>query len=283
MRMTERNRLYMMQAVVKVAETHKDQWQDMPEFTESFASLNAYEVKMRELVQRKELLKQPFGGIKAELRGEFALVIGKLAAYLRLVSRKNRDLSLAMVTDFTVASLERMSAQRTLALAENIVAYTDQYESQLDAFDNATELVEKAKEQILIFKEKGLIPSERRRLLGETTEQIKKLGREVMDFLKKELDFLMRYFIDIAPVFFNAFSNARVIPKLSGNSKGRGGNDGSVDSGSADGEGDDNGNPPVDDGAAPPSGDGDDDGGFDPEDDDGDPPANDPNNTSGVV
>lgn len=280
MRMTERNRLYMMQAVVKVAETHKDQWQDMPEFTESFASLNAYESKMRELVQRKQLLLQPFGGIKAQMRSEFALVIGKLGAYLRLIARKNNDRNLALVTDFSIAGLERLNGQKTLALAENVVAYTDQYETELEAFDNATDLVEKAKEQILIFKDKGLIPSERRRLLGETTEQIKKLGREVMDFLKKELDFLMRYFIDIAPVFFNAFSNARVIPKLSGNSKGRGGNDGSVDSGSADGEEDDNGNPPVDDGAAPPSGDGD--GGFDP-DDDGDPPANDPNNPSGVV
>lgn len=281
MKRLERNRLYMLQAVVKVVETHKEQWQDILEFTESFASLSAYEAKMRELVQRKELLKEPFGGIKADLRSEFSLVIGKLGAYLRLIARKNNDRNLALVTDFTVAGLGRMNAQKTLALAENIMAYTDQYEAELDAFDNANELVDKAKEQILIFKEKGLIPSERRRLLGETTEQIKKLGRDVMDFLKKELDFLMRYFIDIAPVFFNAFSNARVIPKLSGNSKGRSGNDGAVDAGSADGEGDDSGNPPVDDGSAPPSDD--DDGGSDPEDDDGEPPVNDPNNTSGVV
>jgi stress response protein YsnF len=273
MKMLERNRLYMLQAVVKVVETHKDQWQDMPEFTEGFASLNAYEVKMRDLVQRKELLKQPFGGIKAELRSEFALIMGKLGAYLRLVARKNKDRSLAMVTDFTVAGLERMNGQKTLALAENIVAYTDQYETELEAFDNATDLVEKAKEQIIIFKERGLIPSERRRLLGETTDQIKKLGHDVMDFLKKELDFLMRYFVDMAPVFFNAFKNARVIPKLSGNNRGRGGSDG--DAGSAEGEGEDNGNPPVEDGAAPLSGGGDD-GGFDPEDDDGDPPVNPP-------
>lgn len=273
MKRLERNRLYMLQAVVKVVETHKEQWQDILEFTESFASLNAYEAKMRELVQRKELLKEPFGGIKADLRSEFALVMGKLGAYLRLVALKNNDRNLALVTDFTVSSIGRMNAQKTLALAENIIAYTDQYETELDAFDNANELVEKAKEQILIFKEKGLIPSERRRLLGETTEQIKKLGREVMDFLRKELDFLMRYFIDIAPVFFDAFKNARVIPKLSGNSKGRGGNDGSVDSGSADGEGDDSGNPPVDDGSAPPSGD---DGGSDPDDDGSTPPVNPP-------
>jgi hypothetical protein len=275
--MTERNRLYMMQAVVKVAETHKDQWHDMPEFTESFASLNAYEVKMRELVQGKELLLQPFGGIKAELRSEFALVIGKLGAYLRSIARKSNDRNLALVTDFTIAGLERLNGQKTLALAENVVAYTDQYETELEAFDNATDLVEKAKDQILIFKEKGLIPSERIRFLGETSEQIKKLGREVMDFLKRELDFLMRYFIDIAPVFFNAFSNARVIPKLSGNSKGRGGNE--TDAGNTEG---DNGNLPVDDGAALPAGD-DNDPSFDPEDDDGDPPTNDPNNPSGVV
>lgn len=276
MKMLERNRLYMLQAVVKVVETHKDQWQDMPEFTEGFASLNAYEVKMRDLVQRKELLKQPFGGIKAELRSEFALIMGKLGAYLRLVARKNKDRSLAMVTDFTVAGLERMNGQRTLALAENIVAYTDQYETELEAFDNATDLVEKAKEQIIIFKERGLIPSERRRLLGETTDQIKKLGHDVMDFLKKELDFLMRYFVDMAPVFFNAFKNARVIPKLSGNNRGRGGSDG--DSGSAEG---DNGIPPEDNGAAPLAGNGND-ASSDPGDD-GNPPANGPNNTNGVV
>jgi stress response protein YsnF len=274
--MLERNRLYMLQAVVKVVETHKDQWQDMPEFTEGFASLNAYEVKMRDLVQRKELLKQPFGGIKAELRSEFALIMGKLGAYLRLVARKNKDRSLAMVTDFTVAGLERMNGQKTLALAENIVAYTDQYETELEAFDNATDLVEKAKEQIIIFKERGLIPSERRRLLGETTDQIKKLGHDVMDFLKKELDFLMRYFVDMAPVFFNAFKNARVIPKLSGNNRGRGGSDG--DSGSAEG---DNGIPPEDNGAAPLAGNGND-ASSDPGDD-GNPPANGPNNTNGVV
>lgn len=276
MKMLERNRLYMLQAVVKVVETHKDQWQDMPEFTEGFASLNAYEVKMRDLVQRKELLKQPFGGIKAELRSEFALIMGKLGAYLRLVARKNKDRSLAMVTDFTVAGLERMNGQKTLALAENIVAYTDQYETELEAFDNATDLVEKAKEQIIIFKERGLIPSERRRLLGETTDQIKKLGHDVMDFLKKELDFLMRYFVDMAPVFFNAFKNARVIPKLSGNNRGRGGSDG--DSGSAEG---DNGIPTEDNGAAPLAGNGND-ASSDPGDD-GNPPANGPNNTNGVV
>lgn len=237
MKKTERNRLYMLQAVIKVADTHKEQWQEMPEFVESFASLRAYETKLRELVQRKQLLKQPFGGIKAELRSEFALIIGKLGAYLCLVARKNKDYHLAMVTDFTVAGFERMNGQRTLALAENIVAYTDQYETELDAFDTASDLVEKAKAQILVFKEKGLIPSERRRLLGETTQQIIRLSREIMDFLKKELDFLMRYFTDIAPVFFNAFTNARVIPKLSGISRGRGGDD--SDAG-------DNGNPPTD-------------------------------------
>jgi hypothetical protein len=275
MKMLERNRLYMLQAVVKVVETHKDQWQDMPEFTEGFASLNAFEVKMRDLVQRKELLKQPFGGIKAELRSEFALIMGKLGAYLRLVARKNKDRSLAMVTDFTVAGLERMNGQRTLALAENIVAYTDQYETELEAFDNATDLVEKAKEQILIFKEKGLIPSERRRLLGETTDQIKKLGHDVMDFLKKELDFLMRYFVDMAPVFFNAFKNARVIPKLSGNNRGRDGSE--SDAGSAEG---DNGIPPEDNDAAPLAG-----NSNEPSSDPGDngnPPANGSNNTNGV-
>jgi hypothetical protein len=276
MKMLERNRLYMLQAVVKVVETHKDQWQDMPEFTEGFASLNAYEVKMRDLVQRKELLKQPFGGIKAELRSEFALIMGKLGAYLRLVARKNKDRSLAMVTDFTVAGLERMNGQKTLALAENIVAYTDQYETELEAFDNATDLVEKAKEQILIFKEKGLIPSERRRLLGETTDQIKKLGHDVMDFLKKELDFLMRYFVDMAPVFFDAFKNARVIPKLSGNNRGRGGSE--SDAGSAEG---DNGIPPEDNGAAPLAGNSNEPS-SDPGDD-GNPPANGLNNTNGVV
>ena len=266
MKKTERNRLYMLQAVIKVADTHKEQWQEMPEFVESFASLRAYETKMRELVQRKQLLKQPFGGIKAELRSEFALVIGKLGAYLRLVARKNKDYHLAMVTDFTVAGFERMNGQRTLALAENIVAYTDQYETELDAFDNATDLVEKAKAQILVFKEKGLIPSERRRLLGETTQQIIRLSREIMDFLKKELDFLMRYFTDIAPVFFNAFKNARVIPKLNGISRGRSGDD--SDAGN-------NGNPPNDNGSSPPNGDGNDTG-SDPEDDGDDPPANTP-------
>lgn len=265
MKMLERNRLYMLQAVVKVVDTHKEQWQDMVEFTESFASLNAYEAKMRELIQRKQLLKQPFGGIKSELRSEFALVIGKLGAYLRLIARKNKDANLALVTDFTVAGLERLNGQKTLALAENIVAYTDQYESELGAFDNATGLVEKAKEQILIFKEKGLIPSERRRLLGETTDQIKRLSREVMDFLKKELDFLMRYFIDIAPVFFNAFSNARVIPKLSGNSRGS-------NAGSDEGTGVEGDNNPAggeDNDAGNDEGDGDPPGG-DPADDDDD-------------
>ncbi len=274
MKKLERNRLYMFQAVVKVSESHKEEWQDMMEFNESFASLRAYEMKMRELVQRKELLKEPFGGVKAELRSEFALVMGKLGAYLRLVARKNDDRSLAIVTDYTVSSFGRMNAQKTLALAENIMAYTDQYEAELDAFDNANDLVEKARAQIIVFKEKGLIPSERRRLLGETTEQIKSLGREVMDFLKKELDFLMRYFIDIAPVFFNAFKNARVIPKLSGASRGSGGSE--TNAGSTEG---DTNNPPEGDGATPPSGDGDA-GGFDPEGD-GDPPVND--SGSGVV
>jgi hypothetical protein len=97
-----------------------------------------------------------------------------------------------------------------------------------------------------------------------------------MDFLKKELDFLMRYFVDMAPVFFNAFKNARVIPKLSGNNRGRGGSDG--DSGSAEG---DNGIPPEDNGAAPLAGNGND-ASSDPGDD-GNPPANGPNNTNGVV
>jgi hypothetical protein len=270
MKKTERNRLYMLQAVVKVADTHKEQWQEMPEFIESFASLRAYETKMRELVQRKQLLKQPFGGIKAELRSEFALIIGKLGAYLRLVARKNKDYNLAMVTDFTVAAFERMNGQRTLALAENIVAYTDQYETELEAFDTATDLVEKAKAQILVFKEKGLIPSERRRLLGEITQQIIRLSREIMDFLKKELDYLMRYFTDIAPVFFNAFKNARVIPKLSGISRGSGGDD--TDAGSGVG---DKGNPPNDNGSSPPNGDANDTG-SDPEDDGDDPPVNNP-------
>jgi hypothetical protein len=76
----------------------------------------------------------------------------------------------------------------------------------------------------------------------------------------------------MAPVFFNAFKNARVIPKLNGNNRGRGGSESDV--GSAEGEGDDNGNRPVEDGAVPPSGG--DDGGFDPKDDDGDPPVNPP-------
>ncbi len=261
MKKTERNRLYMLQAVVKVADTHKEKWQEMPEFIESFASLSAYETKMRELVQRKQLLKQPFGGIKAELRSEFALIIGMLGAYLRLVARKNKDYTLAMVTDFTVAGFERMNGQRTLALAENIVAYTDQYETELEAFDTASDLVEKAKAQILIFKEKGLIPAERRRLLGETTEQIIRLSREIMEFLRKELDFLMRYFTDIAPVFFNAFNNARVIPKLSGMSRGSAADDADTDSDASEGN--------------PPSGDGSDNG-SDPEDDGDDPPANEP-------
>ncbi len=217
MKKTERNRLYMLQSVLKVVDTHKEAWQNMPEFTAGFGILEGYEGKIRGLFQQKQLLLQPYAGIKSELRQDFALVLGKLGAYLRLVARQKKEANLILVTDYTVASLERMNAQKCLALSENVVHYAQLYESELGAFENATQLLAKAKLQIGLFKEKGLIPSERRRLLGETTHQIAVQGRALMDYLKKELDFLMRFFIDTAPVFYSAYQNARIIPKLKGN------------------------------------------------------------------
>ena len=221
MRKIERNRLYMLQAVMKVGETHKEKWQSMPEFVNGFASLATYESSMRELIQQKQLLLQPFGGIKAELRSEFSVALGKLGGYLHLIARRNKDKQLALLTEFSISNAKRMSAQKSLALAENVMHFADQYQTELAVIDNAPALVNEAKEQITLFKEKGLIPSERRRLLGETTERIRVLSLEIMDFLKKELDFLMRFFIGVSPIFHEAFQNARVIPKLSGVSQTR--------------------------------------------------------------
>lgn len=236
MKRIERNRLYMVQSVGKVAENYKDAWTDYPEFVELFATLKGYEDQFQALSQKKALLLQPFGGIKQELRDDFALSIGKLAAYLVRIGRQQKDQMMVLGTNFTVAQFGKYSAQKTLLTAQNVIAFAEQYEVTLSAIPNGAELLAKAKEQLLVFIDKGLIPAERRRLLGETTTAIKRLSSEIMDFLKNELDLMMRVFVDESEEFHLAYTNARVIPKYAG-AKGTSSSEGSDGSDSDAGDG----------------------------------------------
>lgn len=216
MRKIERNRMYMIQAVGKIAKTYNEVWMDYPEFVELFATLNAYEEQFQSLSQQKQLLLQPFSGIKQDLRDDFALTVGKLAAYLVRIARQQNDRAMLVATRFTVAQFKTFSAQKSLVTAENVIAFAEQYKEMLESIPTGGELLQKTKEQLQIFVDKGLIPAERRTKLGETTVAIRRLSREVMDFLKNELDLMMRVFVDAHPEFHLAYENARIIPKYGG-------------------------------------------------------------------
>ncbi len=62
---------------------------------------DAYEAKMRELIQRKELLRDGLQRNEKAVCSAVALVIGKLEAYFTVANRNN-DRNLALVTDFTI-------------------------------------------------------------------------------------------------------------------------------------------------------------------------------------
>lgn len=147
MKKIEKNRLYMIQAVNKVANDYETTWTDYGDFAEMFASLNAYEVKMLDLMQRKESLLQPFSGIKQELHNDFALTIGKLAAFSLRIGRAQDDKALIVAANFTVGQFERYNDQKALVVAETILGFADQYESDLNANSYTAQIWTKAKEQ----------------------------------------------------------------------------------------------------------------------------------------
>lgn len=216
MKRIERNRLYMIQAVNKVAEEFASAYAELPEFSEMFGSAAAYEQQLRELTQQKELLLQPFGAVKAEMREQFARDCAALAAYLNRVGRINKDRALRVAVNFTAPKFKDFSLQKQRVTAENLLAFYEQYESELADVPKAQELRDTVQAQLLVFVDKALVPAERRKKLGETTKAIERSARMMMDFLKEELDPMMRIFETEAPAFYLSYQNARVIPKWVG-------------------------------------------------------------------
>lgn len=216
MKKIERNRLYMIQAVNKVGIEYAEAYQNYEEFKELFGIVKNYEERLRSLSRQKELLAKPFGKVKEELKEDFTHNCTTLAAYMRRIGRQNKDRALILAVSISPSQFRAFSLQKIRLTAENILSFTEQYQSVLEEIPKAQELIEKVESQLASFVEKGLVPAERRRKLGETTEMIKRTASEMLDFLRNELDPMMLVFKVEAPAFYLSYRNARVTPKLSG-------------------------------------------------------------------
>lgn len=233
----ERNRRYMLMAVIRVCDTHREKWESYSDFSGPMARLVEFGDEYELLRKEKQELQVPLSDVRD---GEWELLADVFLQLSALLLAKAQELENADAVKFLSinrSSLLRGSFEFTLTLAGRILDHAQ----ELNAADDSelmVETLEQASALYAKFANTGMRPLERRVRSGQVTQLLAKLYQDMMYFFKMELDPLMRVFKFKDPEFYAAYNRARVIPKLAGqDAPGSGSNEDGGARGSANSEG----------------------------------------------
>lgn len=212
----QRNKQYMLNAVLLAMEAHKASWEAEPRLVELVDELQNRFDGMEDLLKTKMDLGIAYTGVKKDAWERFARRLTVLAGYLHDIAVNSGVPERALHLKVTEAQIARGSMQSAATVANSVLNIAREFETELAAITDGAQLHTEVADGYKNFLKEGLLPSQRRKRRAEVNAEIKVQQTEISQLLKSSLDMLMRRYLDDDREFYLAYTRARVIPKLNG-------------------------------------------------------------------
>lgn len=171
------------------------------------------------LMQKEDELSHPSAGIRNEERNIFNNAMVRLAGILLTLAGRNNDRSAASLAKIGLRELMRSSLQMAMAQARTILQLAETYRAEIEADPSTKIALEEAEDLAKQFSERMLSPMERIDRRRQNLRRINAEQDELMEFVKLQLDQMMRMYLTSHPEFFAHYESIRKIPKISRRSK----------------------------------------------------------------
>lgn len=171
------------------------------------------------LMQKEENYNRPSSGIRDEERNLFNNVIATLAGIILTLAMRKNDRDTANVASLGLRQLMRSSLQAAMAQARAILELANVYRADIEAEPATKKALEDAEALAKEFSDRMLSPMER---VDRRRENLRRLNEEqdaLMDFVRKQLDQILRLYLISHPEFFAHYQSIRTIPNINGGGK----------------------------------------------------------------
>ena len=171
------------------------------------------------LMQKEDELSHPSAGIRNEERSLFNNAMARLAGIILTLAGRQNDRQTINLANLGLRELMRGSMQVVVAQALTILHLAEGYRAEIEADPSTKKALEEAEDLAKRFSDRMLSPLERVDRRRQNLRRINIEQDELMDFVRLQLDQIMRMYLTSDPDFFAHYESIRVIPKIKGGSK----------------------------------------------------------------
>lgn len=171
------------------------------------------------LMQKEDELSHPSAGIRNEERTLFNNAMARLAGIILTLAGRSDDKRAVSLAKIGLRELMRSSLQMAMAQARTILQLAESYRAEIEADPSTKKALEEAEDLAKQFSDRMLSPMERIDQRRQNLRRITTEQDDLMEFVRLQLDQMMRMYLTSDPDFFAHYESIRVIPKIKGGSK----------------------------------------------------------------
>ena len=207
----QRNKLYMFVAVRDVCSAHEESWSSVPAFVEVFATFSEKVTLVRDLGRSQSTIIKGVRHQREVLLEEAADIAVQCANALHSYGIRTGNVQLADATDVSKTDILNSTLNGSLETIGFIFNQLEEYAETLEDYGITAEKVQLLNDKLGVLTSQMNTP--RRAIISRKTitGQINRLIGEIDDLLDDHLDGLVNILRSESPLFYEEYTNARVI------------------------------------------------------------------------